>query len=169
MRQYAFIDAHNTQSSAKDLGFKIQPQRLIEYLKNHKWSCNKVFWYAGNIRRNTLEKNSKGCLENIGYVVQNKETKFYKHKDTGRRILKANCDKEGSDIFLWSSIIYANVFVSETKKPPRSATVSNDETILLHLIYKSQVYLWCPRQESNPQQSLRTGVLYPFNYKGTDY
>ncbi len=27
----------------------------------------------------------------------------------------------------------------------------------------------CPREESDPQLSLRTGLLYPFNYEGIVY
>lgn len=110
MRRYAFIDVANTKGSAGLLGFQIDPQNLYDYLCNEKWSCEKVFWYAGRIRN---EKNEKvrEKIEQIGYIIRDKDTHFFeKHYSfeeecpkchersefhvRKRGMPKANCDVE---------------------------------------------------------------------------
>jgi uncharacterized LabA/DUF88 family protein len=110
MNRYAFIDVHNTKSSATILDFTIDPQLLYKYLVYDKWSCKKVFWYAGRIDNDKFEKE-RAEIEKIGFTMRDKPTKFFKktnrikidcpkcghpheHIDIKRRMPKANCDVE---------------------------------------------------------------------------
>jgi|SRR3989344_4935505 len=110
MKRYAFIDVHNTRSTATVLGFSIDPQKLYNYLRFDKWSCSDVFWYAGRIETEKHEKE-RDKIEKIGYKIKDKITKFYKristfdvrcpecgheykHINIKRGLPKANCDVE---------------------------------------------------------------------------
>ncbi len=109
MKRYAFIDVPNTKGSAAVLGFKIVPQLLINYLKDEKWSCVDVYWYSGRINTRKEEVNRE-LLTNMGYVMRDKATHFFKAKESlyfceqcgterkfivsGNKTPKANCDVE---------------------------------------------------------------------------
>lgn len=110
MKRYAFIDVHNTKSTATTLDFSIDPQKLYNYLKFDKWSCSDVFWYAGRIESEKHEKEREK-ISVIGYIIKDKLTKFYKktrtfyikcqkcryeykHISVKKGIPKANCDVE---------------------------------------------------------------------------
>ena len=110
MKRYAFIDVHNTRSTAAVLGFSIDPEKLYNYLKFDKWSCSDVFWYAGRIDNKKHDKDREK-IENIGYKIRDKFTKFYKKTRTlnikcpqcghkhkylyvKKGLPKANCDVE---------------------------------------------------------------------------
>ena len=68
MKRYAFIDVHNTRSTATILGFSIDPEKLYKYLKFDKWSCSDIFWYSGRIENEKHEKEREK-IENFGYDV----------------------------------------------------------------------------------------------------
>ena len=110
MKRYAFIDVHNTKSTATALEFTIDPEKLFNYLKYEKWSCSEVFWYSGRIE-NTKHEKERGKIESIGFQIRDKLTKFYKktkkfnvkcpkcgheheHIDIKKGLPKANCDVE---------------------------------------------------------------------------
>jgi uncharacterized LabA/DUF88 family protein len=110
VKRYAFIDVHNTKSSATVLGFTVDPEKLFNYLKYDKWSCSEIFWYAGRITNEKHEKEREK-IEAIGYTIRDKATKFYKktkkfnincpkcghqheHIDVKKGLPKANCDVE---------------------------------------------------------------------------
>lgn len=110
MKRYAFIDVHNTKSTAKALNFGIDAEKLYKYLKYDKWSCSEVFWYCGRIE-NDKQNKERDKIEKIGYKIKDKLTKFYKktrkltiecpkcqhkhvHVDVKKGLPKANCDVE---------------------------------------------------------------------------
>jgi len=110
MKRYAFIDVHNTKSTASTLGFSIDAEKLYDYLKFKKWSCLEVFWYSGRIE-NVKHEKERDRIEKIGYKIRDKFTKFYKktkkvevecpkckekhiHIDVKKGLPKANCDVE---------------------------------------------------------------------------
>jgi uncharacterized LabA/DUF88 family protein len=109
MKRYAFIDVHNTRSTATVLEFTIDPAKLFDYLKYQKWSCTDIFWYAGRIGTEKHEKE-RAKTEALGYKMRDKQTKFYKkqplfitcpkcqHKHEyvhkKNKLPKANCDVE---------------------------------------------------------------------------
>ena len=82
---------------------------MFNYLKYDKWSCSDVFWYAGRINSSKHEKEREK-IENIGYKIKDKLTKFYKklpisticpkcdykfeYLAKGNKLPKANCDVE---------------------------------------------------------------------------
>jgi uncharacterized LabA/DUF88 family protein len=110
MKRYAFIDVHNTKSTATTLDFSIDPEKLYNYLRFDKWSCNDVFWYSGRIESEKHEKEREK-IKALGYKIKDKLTKFYKntktfdikcpkcrhehkHLSIKKGIPKANCDVE---------------------------------------------------------------------------
>ncbi len=110
MKRYAFIDVHNTKSTATTLDFSIDAEKLYNYLKFDKWSCSEVFWYSGRIESEKHEKEREK-IEKMGYKIKDKLTKFYKktqtfdvkcpkckhkhkHIDVKKGLPKANCDVE---------------------------------------------------------------------------
>jgi uncharacterized LabA/DUF88 family protein len=110
MKRYAFIDVHNTRSTATILGFSIDPEKLYKYLKFDKWSCSDIFWYSGRIENEKHEKEREK-IEKIGFKIKDKITRFYKktsifnikcpkcleefeHININKGLPKANCDVE---------------------------------------------------------------------------
>lgn len=90
MKRYAFIDVTNTKNSAKALGFQIDPEKLYNYLKYDKWSCEKIFWYDGRIVNEKNEKNREK-IKGIGYEMKDKDTHFF--RDKRDLIIEVECPK----------------------------------------------------------------------------
>lgn len=86
-----FIDAANVLYSQKTLGFRIDYEKLKNYLLVNMKIVG-FYYYTGKIGR--LEKQLKFIkhLENLGYKVTAKEIKFI--KDSGKEIPKGDLDLE---------------------------------------------------------------------------
>lgn len=87
-----FIDAANILYSQQTLGWRIDYQKLRDYLKSQTKILG-IFYYTGKV--GALEKQIKFIkkLERLGFSVISKEVKFIKI-DGGRLLPKGNLDVE---------------------------------------------------------------------------
>lgn len=87
-----FIDAANILYSQQTLGWRIDYQKLQDYLKSQA-KISGFFYYTGKV--GALEKQIKFIkkLERLGFSVISKEVKFIK-TDDGRLLPKGNLDVE---------------------------------------------------------------------------
>jgi len=95
MKRYAFIDVHNTASTAQHmLGIVIDWGKLCDYLKN-KRSCTEVFLYTGIDQGDIETANEFEALSKMGCcTVRSKVTYYYKNKD---KIITLKCLGCGKD------------------------------------------------------------------------
>ena len=91
-RAAVFIDAANILYSQQTLGWRIDYQRLRDYLKSQA-KISGIFYYTGKV--GAFEKQIKFIkkLEQLEFSVVSKEVKFIKI-DGGRLLPKGNLDVE---------------------------------------------------------------------------
>ena len=94
MKRYAFIDVHNTASTAQQmLGIVIDWEKLCDYLKN-KRSCTEVFLYTGIDQGDIETAHEFEAISKISCcTVRSKITFYYKNKDK-IVALKCECGKD---------------------------------------------------------------------------
>src|SRR3989344_3649970 len=87
-----FIDAATLLYSQQTLGWRIDYQKLRDYLKNQA-KISGLFYYTGKV--GAFEKQIKFIkkLERLGFLVVSKEVKFIK-MDDGKLLPKGNLDVE---------------------------------------------------------------------------
>lgn len=95
MIRYAFIDVQNTASTAQNmLGFVIDWEKLVDYLKNKK-SCSEVSFYTGIENGDIEMANEFDDLSKIsGCIVKSKATFAYKNKNKAVSLKCRECDCE---------------------------------------------------------------------------
>jgi len=91
MKNFAFIDFHNTDGTTKKLhGFAVDWIKLYEFLVS-KWKCKKVFFYIGV---DDGDLDTTATLEDLikkGCVVKAKTVFAYKNKDKEINIVCPSC------------------------------------------------------------------------------
>lgn len=87
-----FIDAANILYSQKTLGWRVDYEKLKNYL-NNECIINSIYYYTGKV--GSLEKQVSFIekLKSLDFVVVAKEVKFIR-VDTNRSLPKANLDVE---------------------------------------------------------------------------
>jgi len=84
INNYAFIDSQNLNLSIQDIGWKIDFNRFLIYLKD-KYKVTKAFLFIGYVKGNETMYNK---FQKWGYIVIFKPTL----EDNGK--IKGNCDAE---------------------------------------------------------------------------
>mgnify|MGYP001576020896 FL=1 len=74
-RTAVFIDAANIFYSEQTLGWRIDYQRLADYLRQ-ELSLTGLYYYTGIIEKSEKQRAFLKKLESFGYVVTTKEVKF---------------------------------------------------------------------------------------------
>lgn len=95
MKRYAFIDVHNTASTAEQmLGIAIDWAKLADYLKN-KRSCTGVFFYTG-IDQGDIETAAEfdAISKDSCITVRSKSIFSYKNKDKVVSLKCLKCSNE---------------------------------------------------------------------------
>ena len=94
MKRYAFIDVQNTASTAQNmLGFVIDWQRLVDYLKNKK-SCTEIIFYAGIEHGDVDTAHEFDLISKIsGCEVKSKAVFAYKNRNKVVA-LKCSCGRD---------------------------------------------------------------------------
>ncbi|MEK7601285.1 MAG: NYN domain-containing protein [Patescibacteria group bacterium] len=87
-----FIDAANVFYAEQTLGWRIDYQRLAEYLRR-ELSLAGLYYYTGIIEKNEKQRAFLKKLESFGYAVTAKEVKFIKQSG-GRFTSKGSLDVE---------------------------------------------------------------------------
>lgn len=96
-KRYAFIDVSNTKETTKTVfGFNVDWEKLIKFLKNDKWRCEKVFYYEGSRSNNKKFKNLHDRLKLLGYEVHTKETFLHKNKERNIKFVCTKCSENNS-------------------------------------------------------------------------
>ncbi len=90
MKTYCFIDASNIIYGTRDDGWKVDFDKLFQYLKN-RYECDKVYYFAGIDKKNIKQQNFYKVLGKIGYDLILKKVKIYVQPG-GSSVRKANCD-----------------------------------------------------------------------------
>lgn len=90
MKTYAFIDASNIIYGTRDEGWKVDFQKLFKYLRE-RYSCKKIYYFAGEDKKNAKQLNFYKKLLVFGYDLKLKPVRLYK-QDDGSFVKKANCD-----------------------------------------------------------------------------
>jgi len=90
IKTYAFIDASNIIYGTRDEGWKVDFRKLFKYLKE-RYSCKKIYYFAGEDEKNRKQQKFYLLLARIGYDLILKPVKIY-HQENGHKIRKANCD-----------------------------------------------------------------------------
>ena len=68
-KTYAFIDASNIIYGCTSQGWKMDFAKLIKYLKN-RYSCQKIFYYAGLDQENKKQLKFYEKLAEFGYILK---------------------------------------------------------------------------------------------------
>lgn len=87
-----FIDAANILYSQKDLGWKIDYQKLKNYLEK-QIDLAGLYFYTGFVGNYKKQLKFLRKLRKIGYKVRTKKVKFIK-LNNGKHVLKGNLDVE---------------------------------------------------------------------------
>ena len=89
MERYAFVDVSNTKGTVKGLlGFSIDWQKFLQFLKGEKWQCREVFYYEGRMETpKNIRKHDR--LSKIGYSVRSKTIFLHRNKE---RMVTFTCD-----------------------------------------------------------------------------
>lgn len=91
MKNFAFIDFHNTDGTTKKLhGFAVDWVKLYDFLTNN-WECEKVFFYIGVDKG---DSDTMALLDNLtqkGCAVRAKTVFAYKNKDKEINIACPSC------------------------------------------------------------------------------
>ncbi|MCP6726812.1 MAG: NYN domain-containing protein [Patescibacteria group bacterium] len=92
-KRFAFIDVYNTINTVEQLhNFVIDWVKLYEYLKK-RWSCEKIFFYAGIEIGDVNTEKEYASLDTLGYEMQTKTTMLYRRKDKPITIKCSKCDE----------------------------------------------------------------------------
>ena len=95
-RRFAFIDVYNTANTTERLhNFVIDWIKLYNYLKN-KWSCEKVFFYAGIEIGDSNTEEEYIALGKLGYEIKTKPMMSYKRKDKPVKVICLKCGEENT-------------------------------------------------------------------------
>ena len=92
-RTAVFIDAANVFYSERTLGWRIDYQRLADYLRSEIASVVGLYYYTGIIDTNENQRAFLKKLESFGYTVTAKEVKFIRLPG-GSFTSKGNLDVE---------------------------------------------------------------------------
>jgi len=87
--RYAFIDVPNTEGTVRRLGFRTDWVKLFKYLKE-QWNCEKMFFYSGVERGDSVKIREYAELEALGYILRIKPYSIYRNRD---KIVKITCPK----------------------------------------------------------------------------
>ena len=90
-KHFAFIDVYNTINTVEQLhNFVIDWVKLYGYLKK-RWSCEKIFFYAGIEIGDVNTEKEYASLDTLGYEMQTKTTMLYRRKDKPVTIKCSKC------------------------------------------------------------------------------
>lgn len=96
MKRYAFIDVSNTKETTKTVfNFSVDWEKLVKFLKNKKWRCEKIFYYEGSTDNRKFDNRHKR-LRKSGYEIRTKLAFFQKNKERKVRFTCKNCTEENS-------------------------------------------------------------------------
>jgi uncharacterized LabA/DUF88 family protein len=99
MKRYAFVDVQNTEITAlKVLKFIVDNERLFDYLKSPKWSCEKVFLYPGIEDVDSERLLAFKRIEEKGGFVREKIFKKYKIDNKIIQTSCPNCDQNIQEV-----------------------------------------------------------------------
>jgi len=87
-----FVDAANVFYSERSLGWRIDYERLAEYLRQES-SIVELYYYTGIIEKSEKQRAFLKKLESFGYIVTAKEVKFIRQTD-GSFMSKGSLDIE---------------------------------------------------------------------------
>lgn len=87
-KTYAFIDSQNLNLAVQDLGWKLDFEKLMVWLKD-KFQVQKAFLFIGYVKEN---KKLYRFLKNAGYELIFKPTLIY--RKSRKRFTKGNIDAE---------------------------------------------------------------------------
>lgn len=91
MKRYVFIDVSNTKQTTREVfNFAIDWEKLIKFLRNEKWACDKIFYYEGGTEAKKFENKVKR-LKAYGYEVRTKPIFFQNNRQRNTNFICGKC------------------------------------------------------------------------------
>jgi uncharacterized LabA/DUF88 family protein len=91
MKRYVYIDVSNTKQTTREVfDFAIDWEKLIKFLRNNKWECDKIFYYEGGGDAKKFENKVKR-LKALGYEVRTKPIFFQTNRQRNTHFICGKC------------------------------------------------------------------------------